>query len=153
MASIEFDEVFSRFYLRVEDYKIAGLEEEIANEMLFGYMKSTISKPFIRRLFSSIVMDQDVEEIEYTMRESWGDVEDQDFVEELLALGMVVQWLSPQYHSMQNTSQFFSNSDLKFFSQANHMAELKEMYQKAQTDLRKYIRDRGYSVSLVNGVE
>ena len=70
--------------------------------------------------------------------------------EELLALGMVVEWLAPKYHSMLNTSQFFSNSDLRFFSQANHMVELKEMFSKAQTDLRKFIRDRGYSLSLVN---
>jgi len=33
------------------------------------------------------------------------------------------------------------------------MNELKSMYQKAQTDLRKLIRDYGYSLSVINGVE
>ena len=145
-----FEDVFSRFYLRVEDYNIVGLDEEIVNEMLYGYLKSVISKPFVRRLFSSITVDDDVEEIEYTMRESWGSDADQDFVEELLSMGMIVEWLNPRYNSMQNTSQFFSNSDAKFFSQANHMTELKAMLEKAQNDLRKYIRDRSYSLSLVN---
>lgn len=145
-----FDDIFSRFYLRVEDYNIVGLEEEIVKEMLGGYLKSVATKPFVRRLFSSITVDADVEEVNYTMRESWGEDEDKEFVEELFALGMVAEWVGQKYHSMQNTSQFFSNSDLRFFSQANHMAELKEMYSKAQTDLRKYIRDRGYSLGLVN---
>jgi len=33
------ESIFTRFYLRVEDYKIAGLEEEIANELLNGYLR------------------------------------------------------------------------------------------------------------------
>ena len=86
----EFQDIFSRFYLRVEDYNIVGLEENVVKEMLTGYLKAVAAKPFVRRLFSSITVDEDIEEVEYTMRESWGESEDQDFVEELFALGMVV---------------------------------------------------------------
>ena len=143
-------DIFTRFYLRVEDYKIAGLEEEMANEMLNGYLKQTISKPFIRRIFSSISFDEDVGEVEYTMREVWDDDADRDFVEEALALGMVNQWLSTQYHTVRNTVQFISNTDLKFYSQANHMTELREMYNKANIDFRKFVRDRSYGIRLVN---
>lgn len=109
----DFSDIRSRFYLRVEDYKITGLDEEIVNEMLSGYIRSVISQPFVRRLFSSINMDTDVGEIEYEMRESWDDGSDQDFVEELIARGMVCEWLSPQVNSMLNTRQFFSNSEQK----------------------------------------
>lgn len=104
-------DIFTRFYLRVEDYKIAGLEEEIANELLNGYLRQVISRPFIRRLFSSISFDEDVGEVEYTMREAWDDSADQDFVEEMLAMGMVNQWLSTQYHTVRNTVQMFSNKE------------------------------------------
>ena len=86
----EFQDIFSRFYLRVEDYNIVGLEEDVVKEMLTGYLKAVAAKPLVRRLFSSIIVDEDIEEVEYTMRESWGESEDQDFVEELFALGMVV---------------------------------------------------------------
>ena len=145
-----FEDIFSRFYLRVEDYKLAGLDEEVVNEMLGGYLKSVISKLFVRRLFAYVNLDTDVEEIEYELRDTWDDSSDQDFVEEMLAMGMVCEWLSPRYHSTLNTSQFFSNKEQSFYSQANHMAELKAMYEKSQTDFRKLIRDRGYSLSLVN---
>lgn len=143
-------DVFTRFYLRVEDYKIAGMDEQIANEMLSGYLRQTISKPFIRRLFSAISYDEDVGEIEYTMRESWDDDADRDFVEEALAMGMVYQWLSTQYHTVRNTVQMFSNKEQAFFSQANHMTELREMYNRANTDFRKFIRDRSYGIRLIN---
>lgn len=140
----EFDELYSRFYLRVEDYNIVGLEEKVVTNMMNGWIKSTLSKPYVRRLFDELDFDEDIGELEYEMKLSVSEEEDKDFVEEVIALGMVVEWLSPKYHSTLLTSQMFSNSDQKYYSQANHMTELKDMYHRAQNNLRKLIRDRGY---------
>lgn len=140
----EYDNIFSRFYLRIQDYEIVGLEEKLVKKMLIGYMKQTLSMPYIRRLFLTMSVDDDLEEIEYEMKYATTEDEDLDFVEEVIALGMVVAWLEPKYNSTLNTSQFFSNTDLKFYSQANHMVELKNMYNLAKNNLRKIIRDRGY---------
>jgi len=57
--------------------------------MLNGYLKSTLSKPMVRRLFTSITSDDDVEEVEYELRDSLDDNSDKDFVEEVLATGCV----------------------------------------------------------------
>ena len=149
----EVQAIFSRFYLRVTDYHLTGLDESLVNDMLSGYMKAVISKPYIRKLFTSIKIDDDVEEVEYFMRKPQDDDSDRDFVEEVLCLGMIIEWVGPKYHSTLNTAQFFSNKEQSFFSQANHMQQLKEMYEKSQTDLRKLIRDRGYILSVINGVE
>lgn len=140
----EFDELYSRFYLRVEDYNIVGLEEKVVTNMMNGWIKSTLSKPYVRRLFDELDFDEDIGELEYEMKLPVSEEEDKDFVEEVIALGMVVEWLSPKYRSTLLTSQMFSNSDQKYYSQANHMTELKDMYHRAQNDLRKLIRDRGY---------
>ena len=64
MASIEFTDIYSRFYLRVKDYETVGLNEQLVKEMLKGYLKSTLSKPMVRRLFASLSMDEDVEELD-----------------------------------------------------------------------------------------
>lgn len=132
---------------------MAGMEEKLAKEMLNGYLKSTLSKPMVRRIFSSITLDDDVEEIEYELRNPLDEDSDKDFVEEVLGLGMVNAWSSPKYHSTLLTSQLFSNSEQKHYSQAAHLAEMKELYTKSQTDLRKLIRDHGYSIAVINGVE
>ena len=139
----EYNSIYSRFLLRVTDYEFSGLDEKLAQEMMNGWMKATLSQPYIRRLFSSLTADDDVEEIEFELANPQDDSSDQDFAEEIIAQGMVVNWLSPQYHSVLNTAQFYSNSEQKYYSQANHMAELKEMYRGAKSDLRKMIRDRG----------
>ena len=138
----EYNDIYSRFLLRVTDYEFSGLDEKLAQEMMNGWMKATLSQPYIRRLFSSLTADDDVEEIEFELANPQDDSSDQDFAEEIIAQGMVVSWLSPQYHSVLNTAQFYSNSEQKYYSQANHMAELKEMYRGAKSDLRKMIRDR-----------
>lgn len=57
--------------------------------MLNGYLKSTLSKPMVRRLFTSITSDDDVEEVEYELRDPLDDDSDKDFVEEVLAVGCV----------------------------------------------------------------
>jgi len=63
----EYSDIFSRFLLRVEDYKLAGLDEKIANEMLIGYLRNGASESYVRRLFANFTMDDDVEEIEWTL--------------------------------------------------------------------------------------
>lgn len=139
----EYGNIYSRFLLRVTDYEFSGLDEKLAQEMMNGWMKATLSQPYIRRLFSSLTVDDDVEEIEFELVNATDEGQDQDFAEEIIAQGMVINWLEPQYHSVVNTAQFFSNSEQKFYSQANHMAELREMYNNAKANLRKMIRDRG----------
>lgn len=109
----EYNDIYSRFLLRVTDYEFAGLDEKLAQEMMNGWMKATLSWPYIRRLFSSLTADDDVEEIEFELANPQDDSSDQDFAEEIIAQGMVVSWLSPQYHSVLNTAQFYSNSEQK----------------------------------------
>ena len=153
MASSEFSEIYSRFYFRVKDYDMAGMSKKIVDELLKGYLRSTLSQPMVRRLFSSITMDEDIEQVEYELREPLDEDSDKDFVEEVLSLGMLQSWASPKYNSTLLTSQVFSNSEQKYYSQAAHLAEMKELLIKSQTDLRKLIRDRGYNLSVINGVE
>ena len=147
----DYSDIYSRFLIRVTDYDFAGLDEYLANSMMNSWIKSVLSKPMVRRLFSSIIIDDDVEQIEYDLVDPWDDVADQDFVENLISIGMVTEWVAPKYHSVLNTNQFFSNKEQSFYSQANHMEQLKQMYEKSQVDFRKLIRDRGYNKSLLNG--
>lgn len=140
----EFENIYSRFYLRITDYNLAGLSENIASEMMNGWMHATLSKPYVRRLFDQLTIDDDVEEIEYELKFPTSDGEDQDFIEQVIVMGMVIEWLQPQVNSVLNTAQMFSNSEQKFYSQANHLEVLQELLKKNHNDQRKLIRDRGY---------
>ncbi len=153
MITSEYSDIISRFLLKVTDYNLPNIDEYLVNEMMAQWLHATLSHSYIRRLFSSFTMDDDVEEIEYELKNPTSDDEDREFVEELLAEGLVVQWVRPQYRSVLNTQQFFSNSEQKFYSQASHAAEIREMYKEAERGIRKLIRDRGtfYNDYIANG--
>ncbi len=140
----DFDKVFSRFYIKIKDYEFANQSEEIMAEMLGGWLKSASSKPYIRRLFSKFNLDTDIGEIEYVMKLATSDDEDKDFIEEILAKAMVLEWLTPMVESIENTRQIFAGKETNYYSQANHLAELRKLYSQTKIDLRKVIMERGY---------
>lgn len=39
----DISDIFSRFYLRVEDYNLAGLNKNVAEQILNGYLKAAVS--------------------------------------------------------------------------------------------------------------
>ena len=52
----------------------------------------------------------------------------------ILALNMVIEWLTQQLDTTENTREKFSGSDFKFTSQANHMAKLKVLIDAQKQD-------------------
>ena len=52
----------------------------------------------------------------------------------ILALNMVIEWLSQQLDTTENTRMKYAGSDFKFTSQANHMAKLKVMIDAQKAD-------------------
>ena len=52
----------------------------------------------------------------------------------IIAVYMIVEWLSFQLASVENARMKYSGSDFKFTSQANHMAKLKVLIDNFKTD-------------------
>ena len=52
----------------------------------------------------------------------------------IIALNMVVGWLTQQLDTTENTREKYSGSDFKFTSQANHMAKLKVLIDAQKQD-------------------
>lgn len=140
----DYEDIFSRFYSRVQDYKLSGYDEKLAKKILIGYLKSGASNVYVRKLFTSCKFDDDMGEIEWELVTSYDDLADVDFVEDILSEAMLLQWVYPRYHTTLLTSQFFTNKEQSFYSQANHLSEMRSMYETAKLNLRKKIRDRGY---------
>lgn len=140
----EFDEIYSRFYLKMKDYDFANLDDDTMEEILSAWLKAAASRPYVRRIFENFELDTDLREIEYTLKTGTTEEEDKDFVEEVLAKGMVVEWLTPEVQSVLNTQQVYSGKETNFFSQSSHLSSVKDLLYKTQSDQRKYIQDRGY---------
>ena len=73
------------------------------------------------------------------------DYSDKNFVEELLGNAMVVEWISPKLKTTTLLNQMITNSkEQKFYAQANHLAQLREVSADAENKVRSILRDKGY---------
>lgn len=145
MTSITYENVFESFLGKVEDYDFVKMSIDDAYEILTDYLHSVVSQPYVRRLFASLTLDDQVQDIEFEMSYPLDPNYDTDFVIEVLAKGVLVEWLKPQVRgSKLNLKQVFGTKEEKFFSQAQHVSEIRGLLNDTEIELRKLIRDRGY---------
>lgn len=144
MTSLSYDEVFDDFLGRVADFDFSTMDESTANYLMAEYLQKVVSRPYIRRLFKSISADKEIHLIEFEMIDVVDEDADLEFVKTILSKGMVVEWLEPQVRTKVNIAQFFGGKEQKYYSQSNHIAELRALLRDTEIELRGEIRDRGY---------
>ena len=146
MASLKYDEIYSRFFTKVEafDFVYEELSEQMMAEYMSTWLRSAISYPYIRRLFKNVILDEELETFDWVLRYEVDDFSDTEFVLEILAYGMVYAWLEPKVRSITNIVQNFAQSEQKFYSQAMHLAEQRALLSDSELRIRALIRDRGY---------
>ena len=97
---LPYETVFSRTRGRVNDPKELSLNENDLLEIYTERLHNVIGKPRVRRLFSSIALDDEIQQIDFTLNNSVDEASDIDFVTDLLILGVTIEWLQPQVDSI-----------------------------------------------------
>ena len=140
-----YNEIYSRFLLKVRDYEFAGLPEPDATEQMLDWLRSALSQPYIYRIFDTFSADDEIAEMEYTLTSSVNDYADKNFVEELLGYQMVVAWVTPKVQTTTLLHQMITNSkEQKFYAQANQLSQLRELLSDSENKVRSMLRDKGY---------
>lgn len=145
MTSLSYEDIFSNFLGYITDYDFAHLNDDDAYTLMSEYLQKAISKTYIRRLFSSVNMDNEIQEINFEVSHPTEESEDLFFIQTILAKGMVVEWLEPQVKKTSLIHQHITSSkESKFYSQAMHLSEIRSLLEDTKIEIRKLIRDRGY---------
>lgn len=155
MLSISYEEVFSRFYTKVEAYDLMTLYKDVKmqNAILCSWLHSAISAPYVYRLFSTITLpiednivdlSDDDNVIKAELVYSIDDYSDKNFIIELLSYGIALAWIEPKVNSLTNISQMFGSSAEKWYSQSTHLTEIRALRDDLYHKQRSLIRDRGY---------
>jgi hypothetical protein len=145
MTSLNYNNIYSRLFSKIEAYDFIELSEDMLNEFLCNWIHSASANPYVRRLFKTFSLDDEVQEISYEMKYSVDDFSDTEFVTEVLALGVVVTWLEPKINSINNITQMFGSKEEKFYSQSQHLSELRSLVNDSKKQQRRMIADRGYA--------
>ena len=134
--NISYEKVFDRYFGLIDDVKELSLKESDLHEILAERLHSAISSPFIRRLFSTLKLDDEMEQFEFELTTSVDEYSDEEFVIELFSKGMAIKWLEPKVKSLENTVRL-------------NKALLKEM----KIEQKKLIRDYGFAFKPYSSTE
>ena len=139
---LSYSTLFSRVLNKINDQKELSLDESDLLEIYTERLHSVVGKPRVRRLFSSISLDDEIQEMTFTLNNSVDEESDKDFVLEILSLGMAIEWLQPQVDSIIHTSVMIGGKEeKKLLDNHKNMIERLDSMKKEQN---KMIRDYGY---------
>ena len=112
-----FDDVYKVFLSKITDDMYMELTPEDTVELQKELLVNSIHYfEFPRQNINDIDLDAQYFMVDLTLEEM-----------NILATYMVVDWLSQQLASVENTRMKYSGSDFKFTSQANHMQKLLQL--------------------------
>lgn len=139
---LSYSTLFSRVLNKINDQKELSLDENDLLEIYTERLHSVVGKPRVRRLFSSLSLDDEIQEMTFTLNNSVDEESDTDFVLEILSLGMAIEWLQPQVDSVIHTSVMIGGKEeKKLLDNHKNMIERLDNMKKEQN---KMIRDYGY---------
>lgn len=139
---LSYSTLFSRVLNKINDPKELSLDENDLLEIYTERLHSVVGKPRVRRLFSSISLDDEIQEMTFALNNSVDEESDKDFVLEILSLGMAIEWLQPQVDSVIHTSVMIGGKEeKKLLDNHKNMIERLDNMKKEQN---KMIRDYGY---------
>ncbi len=143
MTSISYEEIFAYFLGGVRDYDIANMKYSDALPIMTELLHKTMSNTHIRSTFSSIDFNDDDGEFNYEMDYVLDDLSDKYFVTDLLSKGMTIEWLKPKVNDLALITQMVgSDKSRTFYSQANHLQELRALLEDTRISVDKMITDR-----------
>ena len=129
-----YETIYNAALSKITDPQLAMLPEEDLENMLYGWMKSAIAK---HRKCTSDLSDRDDNGKQFN-----ADLTDLEV--EILGILMAREWVSGQLLSVTNTLQVFSGKETKYFSQAQHLAELQALDEKLRLEAQQLSRDYTY---------
>lgn len=141
-----YNDIYSRFLNKIRDYDLAGLPEPNATEEMREWLQSTLSHSYIYRIFNSFSADDEIAEMEYTLKTPVDDYSDKNFVEELLGNAMVVEWMDTKVNNTNLIHLMVTNNkESKWFSQQQHIGQLRELRADSESKVRSMLRDKGFN--------
>lgn len=147
MASISYDEIYSSFYILIDDYSLTALAQTDAFLHMNEYLRQALGRPFLRRQFVTVSRDDEIQVLEYELnRTDEIDTQlDEDFVVLAVSKMMAYEWASRKVISIKNIAQGFMTAEKKYYSQAQHLSQLRALRDDMYAEVQRLISDRGFT--------
>ena len=112
-----YEKIYNRFSQKITDFNLVEVDDYSLDKMLLGWLNSSIVN-VRKREHNLSLRDDEAQEFQ----EDLSDLEI-----ELLALGMKLAWVDQYLNSTELVLQFVGGKEEKYYSQAAHITELREL--------------------------
>ena len=112
-----YEKIYNRFSQKITDFNLVEVDDYSLDKMLLGWLNSSIVN-VRKREHDLSLRDDEAQEFQ----EDLSDLEI-----ELLALGMKLAWVDQYLNSTELVLQFVGGKEEKYYSQAAHISELREL--------------------------
>lgn len=132
-----YEKVYNRFLQKITDFNLSEVDDYSFDEMMNGWLNSAVIR--VRKC------QHDLSKRDDTIQEFKEDLSDLEV--ELLALGMTISWLDQYLNSTELVSQFIGGKEEKWFSQAAHIKELRDLRESTLLEMNRL---HNYNTYLTN---
>ena len=139
MATLNYKSILSRFCTQAKAYKLATYPEDVVTELTNEWIHSVAGQVSVRRMFKSISLDDEIQQITYALKNSVDSESDDDFVSNIFAMGVGIRWAKAKLCDDNVLDQAFLSQEVKFYSQKNHMDGLRDLLKDLKTELNSEI--------------
>lgn len=139
---LPYETIFSRALGRIDDPKELALDSNDFIEIYTERLHNVLGDIRVRRLFSSITLDDEVQEVSFELKNSIDESSDIEYVCKLFVLGITIEWLSPRVDSLNYTLMMFGGKEENMLN--NPYKLLQARLDNVKKELSKTIRDHGY---------
>lgn len=138
-----YEEIYSQFYSKIDDptfFKKYSQDE--AYDLMKTWLHSVVALPYLKRRFSSIVLDDEVLTLTFELVNPVDEDSDNYFVRDILARGMVICWMQQKIDKAVALATVIGTKEEKTIlnNYKNNIARVNDL----EVKLRKIIRDYGY---------
>ena len=140
--TLSYEDIFSRYRGITDDPKELSLNPDDQYEIYTERLHMVIADPRVIAKFSTIVLDDDIQEMEFELKYPVSEFADSEFIMKLLSLGMAIEWLKPQVDSRIYTSQFIGGKEEKMLQ--NNYKPMKERLESMERQFSRWLGSYGY---------
>lgn len=138
-----YEEIYSQFYSKIDDPTFfEKYSKDEAYDLMRGWLHSIVGLPYVRKRFSSIVLDDEILTLTFELENPVDEDSDNYFVKDLFAQGMVICWMQQKIDKAVSLAAVVGGKEEKTIlnNYKNNMVRLNDL----KVQFRKIIRDYGY---------
>ena len=127
LLNTELEEIYGMFLSSITDYSIPLLSNNDFEEEMLMLLKKSIAR---FRFKKDIAIDE-------LMGEFTRELTDEE--KNILALGMVSEWVKPKIYSVEVMKMKMNSKDYQLFSESNHIDKLRNIKKEADAEFDYYM--------------